>query len=95
MGRSWLRSRSSLRDLWVKLGGLGHCPGWLRGGGRSELGGLGHKPLSNWGGPGGGGLSLGLWGELLRLGGKLLRLGGKLLRLNKLLLRLLLTKCLS
>lgn len=88
MGRSWLRSRSSLRDLWVKLGGLGHCPGWLRGGGGSELGGLGHKPLSNWGGLWGGGLSLGLWGELLRL-------GGKLLRLNKLLLRLLLTKCLS
>ena len=84
MGRSWLRSRSSLRDLWVKLGGLGHCPNWLRGGGGSELGGLGHKPLSNWGG----GLSLGLWGKLLRL-------WGKLLRLNKLLLRLLLTKCLS
>ena len=87
MGSSWLRSRSSLRDLWVKLGGLGHCPGWLRGGGRSELGGLGRKPLSNWGRLGGGGLSLGLCGKLLKL-------WGKLLRLDKL-LRLLLAKCLG
>ena len=90
MSRSWLRSRSSLRDLRIKLGGselgggLGHCPGWLGGG--PDLSGLGHKPL------GGGGHSLWLlrllWGKLLN------PLRGKLLRLDKL-LGLLLAKCLG